>query len=780
MHARVRAHDWSQTPLGPIESWPQSLKMAVTICLDAGFAHCIWWGPDLIQIYNDAAVGILRAKHPTALGQPARECWAKIWPDVGPLAEHVIATGEPERGEGFAIKPDRGGSHEQAYFDFCFSATRDGTGNVAGLLVTAIETTGRARAEAMHRGSEARFRLLATVSADAVYRISADWREMHNLDGKHFIADTKSASDIWLKRYVPEEDRPRVRAAIQKAIDTKSIFELLHRFIQENGEVGWMFSRAVPLLGAQGEIEEWIGSASDITKRKRAEEALRESEEQYRTLFESIDEGFCIIEMLFDADGKPDDYRFLQVNPAFERQTGLKGAVGRSMKGMVPEHEAYWFEIYGRIALTGEPERFENRAGALGHWYEVYAFRVGRPEERRVGVLFNDILDRKRAEAALREREAQLQQASRAKDEFLAMLGHELRNPLQPIVTTLQLMQLRQPDALADERAIIKSQVRHMVGMVDDLLDVSRIARGKVELNKTPLEIGDIVARASETARPLIEECEQTVETAVADELAVDGDRRRLVQVVTNLLTNAAKYSPPGRTIYVSAGTEGSEAVIRVRDQGIGIDPALLPRIFDSFTQDTQSLERSQGGLGLGLAIVQNLTAMHGGRVEAHSEGRDQGSEFVVRLPLIGRQSATKPAVEQAVAPKEADKQTLNILIVDDYTDAAESLAMLFEAEGHRTRTAQDGLAALAAVNEFKPDLALIDIGLPAMDGYELARRLRQLPELKNIPLIALTGYGQQRDRQRTEEAGFNEHIVKPVDPVKAGELIEGFANNRD
>jgi signal transduction histidine kinase/ActR/RegA family two-component response regulator len=391
----------------------------------------------------------------------------------------------------------------------------------------------------------------------------------------------------------------------------------------------------------------------------------------------------------------------------------------------------------------------------------------------RVAGVVADVTERREADDAIKT-------ASRAKDEFLAMLGHELRNPLQPIMTTLQLMQLRQPDALADERAIVESQVRHLAAMVDDLLDVSRIARGKVELKMGPLDIGDIIARAIETARPMLQEHEQTVETAIEDGLTVNGDRRRLIQVITNLLTNAAKYSQPGRVIHVSSGTERDQVVIRVRDQGIGIDAGLLPRVFDSFTQDAQSIARSRGGLGLGLSIVRNLVDLHGGHVEAHSEGRDRGSEFIVRLPLLERRRVPdRRRLEPAMQTRSATHAShARVLIVDDYVNAAESLAALLEGDGFETRVAHDGATAIEAAAEFRPAVALIDIGLPVMDGYEVARRLRAMPELKGTRLVAATGYGQLDDRRRTREAGFDEHLVKPLDPKGVGALIQELARH--
>ncbi|HET7674023.1 MAG TPA: ATP-binding protein, partial [Gammaproteobacteria bacterium] len=387
-----------------------------------------------------------------------------------------------------------------------------------------------------------------------------------------------------------------------------------------------------------------------------------------------------------------------------------------------------------------------------------------------------ELLARIRSQLELADSRKQLERASRAKDEFLAMLGHELRNPLSPIATALQLMRLRAPDVLIREREIIENQVRQLGALVDDLLDVSRIARGKIELKKEQVDVAQVIAQALETAGPLLEQREQSVQTDIGDGLIVEGDSRRLVQIVSNLLTNAAKYSPPRRTVHVGAAREGKQVVIRVRDEGIGIGRDLLPRVFELFTQDRRALDRAEGGLGLGLAIVRSLTRLHGGSVDAYSAGRNRGAEFVVRLPLLepGPSQRSKKPPEPATAA--GDRGRLKVLVVDDYRDAAESLAQVLEFEGYRTRVAGDGPEALEAAAEFRPAVALVDLGLPIMDGYELARRLQQTPGLENLRLIAVTGYGQESDRQRTREAGFVEHLVKPIDAGTVGDLVARIA----
>jgi PAS domain S-box-containing protein len=386
---------------------------------------------------------------------------------------------------------------------------------------------------------------------------------------------------------------------------------------------------------------------------------------------------------------------------------------------------------------------------------------------------------RAKAEAALRERELELQQAARMKDEFLAMLGHELRNPLSPIATTLQLMRMRTPGILTAERDIIEKQVRYLTDMVDDLLDVSRIARGKVDLKLAPVQLSEITAAAVETVQPLMEEREHTLHVEVEPNLVVKADSRRLMQVLVNLLTNAAKYSRQNRPIHLTATADGNEVVLRVRDEGVGIDPEMLPRVFDLFSQERQSLARSRGGLGLGLAIVRNLVTLHGGSVSAFSEGRDRGSEFVVRLPRLKDHAVPSAKTGNPSAPERppgemaARAKPARVLVVDDYALAAESLAMLLQEFGFETHIAHDGVTALAAMAQFQPEIALIDIGLPVMDGYELARSIRSMEQFANMPLIAVTGYGQESDRVRVKEAGFNEHLVKPIDAVRIGQIIE-------
>jgi PAS domain S-box-containing protein len=407
------------------------------------------------------------------------------------------------------------------------------------------------------------------------------------------------------------------------------------------------------------------------------------------------------------------------------------------------------------ISLTISPIR-DARGEIVG------ASKVARDISHRKSLEARNRELRKREQLARREAEA----ANRAKDEFLAMLGHELRNPLSPILTALQLMKLR-GGGLERERTVIERQVSHLTRLVDDLLDVSRIARGKVELKEELVEIVEVVAKAIEIATPLLDQRTHALDVDVPRRLWVRGDSIRLNQVVSNLLTNAAKYTPPGGRITVRVTEERGEIVICVRDTGIGIAPDVLPRVFDLFVQERQTLDRSQGGLGLGLTIVRNLVERHGGTVSAHSDGPGTGSQFLVRLPRANVPvepkvpAGVESASESVISPGDA---ALRILVVDDSVDGAEMLAAALSAKGYKTQVAFDAPAALRIAAEFRPAIAFLDIGLPVMNGYELAARLRGLPELNGIRLFALTGYGQESDRHKTRDAGFDHHFVKPID----------------
>ncbi len=371
---------------------------------------------------------------------------------------------------------------------------------------------------------------------------------------------------------------------------------------------------------------------------------------------------------------------------------------------------------------------------------------------------------------ALEESERRLTEADRRKDEFLAMLAHELRNPLAPIRNAIQIMRLvgpADPD-LERSRDMIDRQVEHMTRLVDDLLEVSRITGGKIKLQKETVDLVAVVARAVETSRPLIDARQHELTVAFPPEpIVLEADPTRLAQVISNLLNNAAKYTENGGHIWLTINREGGEVVVQVRDNGIGMPVDLLPRVFELFTQADRSLDRSQGGLGIGLTLVKSLVTLHGGRVTAHSEGPSKGSEFVVRLPKSaeGREnesSMDRPTTGQAAAVASCRR----ILVVDDNKDSAESIAMLLRLWGHDVRTALDGKTALETAQAFRPQVVLLDIGLPNVDGYQVAKQLRQDYGQDGLLLVAVTGYGQREDRRRSAEAGFDRHLVKPVNPA--------------
>ena len=531
----------------------------------------------------------------------------------------------------------------------------------------------------------------------------------------------------------------------------------------------------------------------DATDRLEQEKEARDTVARYRAFFDQSAEGIwrCELEEPVPVEIPVDEqierfYRhsFLaECNRGMARMYGLSEPaelIGARLDDLLPRsdsHNAEYLRSFIRSGyrLSGAESHELDREGKARYFLNNLIGVLENGRLMRVWGTQLDITERKRLEDELRRRAEDLAGADRRKDQFLAMLAHELRNPLAPIRNAVELMrQVETIDpAFQPSREMVERQVKHLARLVDDLLDVSRITQGSIRLRKEAVDLGSIVERAVEGIRPLVDSRahELTVQLPT-DPIRLSADPTRLEQVVTNLLNNAAKYTMPGGHIRVAASLEGEEAVVRVRDNGIGVPPDVLERVFEPFVQTEGSLARSEGGLGIGLTLVRSLVEMHGGNVEAHSPGLGQGSEFVVRLP------AHVP-VEKAGSLPEPDvpfpARSLRVLVVEDNVDAAESLSALLRLWGHEVRMVHDGLEAIDAAREQQPEVVLLDIGLPGLDGYEVAKRLRQDPAMDGALLVAMTGYGQPEDRRRSREAGIHHHFVKPVEPFVLRTLLSNL-----
>jgi PAS domain S-box-containing protein len=661
MGALMRDHDWTGHPLGAPAGWPSLLKSTLRLVLTSNHPMLVWWGDDLHQFYNDAYRRTMDdQRHPAALGQRGADCWAEVWPIIGPEVDFVM--------------------------------TGDG----------------------------------------------ATWHENAPLS---FTRHGKREDMYWTYGYSPIQDEERVCGV--------------------------------------------LAVCADVTEDMRTRQLLKQS---YVNVVESMDEGLAVIQIIVNAAGKPVDYRFLEVNPSFERQTGLVDAVGKTARQLVPDLEERWFEVYGKVALTGEAVRFLEGSEPMNRWFEVYATPVGAKENLMVALMFRDVTDRTRSEQALRV-------ADRRKDEFLAMLAHELRNPLAPISAAAEMLQMPGADAqrVQHASAVIGRQVRHITGLIDDLLDVSRVTRGMIPLTPDTTDMQRVVADAIEQVRPLVDSHGHrlTVSTPPGPVL-VTGDAKRLVQVLANLLNNAVKYTPGGGDIMLRLDVGAAQVTLAVIDNGIGMTADVLAHAFDLFVQAERETDRSQGGLGIGLALVKSLVELHGGTVSAHSAGLGQGSRFTIVLPrladaaapvaagLAGAATTATSAASAAVAAPEAPlpsvRTALRAMVVDDNEDAAEMLAMFLEIHGHQVLTEDDPARVVERALAFAPQVCLLDIGLPGMDGYELARRIRAAPGLAGVLLIAVTGYGDEEARQQATAAGFDHHFVKPIDPARLVALLDTIA----
>ncbi len=535
------------------------------------------------------------------------------------------------------------------------------------------------------------------------------------------------------------------------------------------------------------EQEVAVGRAAEKASAEREElhvSERRQAEEQFRVMAENIPQLAWM--------ARPDGHIFWYNRRWYE----YTGTTPDSQEGwgwesvhdpeVLPEVRERWKQCIA----TGEPFDMvfplKGRDGA----FRPFLTRIMpvKDAEGRVVQWFGtntDITEQKQAAEELRKLTAELSEADRRKDEFLATLAHELRNPLAPIRNGLEIMRLSSGggETVEKARAMMERQLGQMVHLVDDLLDVSRISRGKLDLRKERVDLAVVLNNAVETSRPLIDSNGHELTVGVPPwPIFVDADVTRLGQVFGNLLNNAAKYSERGGRIGLTAERQGGEVVVSVKDTGVGIPPDMLPKIFEMFTQVDRSLEKSQGGLGIGLTLVKQLVEMHGGSVEAKSDGHGRGSEFVVRLPLW-KDEGGRMKDESVIGPSGSSfilpPSSLKVLVADDNEDAASSLAILLKIMGNEVLTANDGLRAVEAAEAFRPDVILLDIGMPKLNGYEVCRRIRERPWGVKAVLIALTGWGQEEDKRRSQEAGFDHHMVKPVDPAALEKLLAGPSEAR-
>jgi PAS domain S-box-containing protein len=620
------------------------------------------------------------------------------------------------------------------------------------------------------RASEERHRALVTASSDVVFQMSADWTVMQPLDGRNLVASNSTPILGWMEKNIPEVEHPRVQARIDEAVATKQMFELEHQVIRADGTLGWTYSRAVPIFDDAGHIIEWFGTASDVTRQKQAEESFHRvtaESERMRRLYETVLSATPDFVYVFSLD-----HRVLYANDSLIRMwgKGRDGAVGKTFLeiGYEPWHAEMHDREIDQVRATKQPIRGEVPfTGTHGRRIYDYIFVpvIGADGEvEAVAGTTRDVTDRKESELALEE-------SDRKKDEFIALLAHELRNPLAPIRNGLQVVRQTEDPAVR-ERAqdMMERQLAHLVRLIDDLLDVSRISRNKLELRRARVTLADVVESAVEAAQPSIDAAgHELFVTLPARPVHLDADLTRLAQVLSNLLANSAKYTERGGTIWLSAERRDAVVEVMVRDTGIGIPPDSLPGIFDMFSQVDRSIERAAGGLGIGLALVKGLTEMHGGTVVARSDGDGQGSTFVVTLPTIPDGA---PVADDTAPRALPPRPRRRVLVVDDSRDGAQSLGMMLELAGHEVALAFDGLEAIERAAQFRPEVILMDVGMPRLNGLDATRRIRQEPWGRAATIIALTGWGQEVDREQSREAGCNGHLVKPVAPEELQRML--------
>jgi PAS domain S-box-containing protein len=649
---------------------------------------------------------------------------------------------------------------------------RDGNGTLTGVVLVFRDVTEQRRGERAARFLAA----IVASSDDAIIGkdasgIITSWNQAAARLFGYTAAEAIGRPVAMLAPPDRADEMPAILARIKRG-EQVDHFDTVRR--TKDGRLVPISLTVSPIKDADGHIIGASKIARDISERRRAEEAVREEKARLHTTLLSIGDAVIVTDT---------DSRITIMNPVAQALTGWQDeATGRPLADVfriINEQTRQPVDSpVSRVIREGTVVGLANHTVLIARdGRETPIDDSGAPVRNSAGeivavvLVFRDIRERRRIEQELRD-------AARRKDEFLATLAHELRNPLAPIRNAVELMRRAQGDAAVMEqaRSMLERQVAQMVRLIDELLDISRITSGKLQLHKECVALAAAVQTALEVSQPLIDAQAHELSVTMPEEsVDLDADPTRLAQIISNLLNNAAKYTHKGGHIWLTVERQGREAVICVRDNGIGIPAQHLPRLFQMFSQVAPALERSQEGLGIGLALVRGLVELHGGTIAAHSGGAGLGSEFVVRLPVAdgAAQPAAAAPVDEKVRPRSGT--SCRILVADDNRDAASSLAMMLQMMGHQVQTAHDGVEAVQAAAVFHPEVVMLDIGMPKMNGYEAARHIREQPWGRNVLLVALTGWGQEEDKRRAVEAGFHHHLIKPVEPAALERLLEGM-----
>ncbi|MDB5341383.1 MAG: luxQ [Planctomycetaceae bacterium] len=742
--------------------------------IGSGQMAIVMLGPDLrVRMFTPLAEKLLNLI-PSDEGRPFADIKLNFdgIPDLEPHLKEVLKLAAPQEHE---VRGKQG-----HWYSLRLRPYKTLDDKLDGVVVMLVDIDALRQAHERARESDAQYHAMFDATSVGVSETEPETARLLRVNEQFTRILGYSSEELIGKTFLElthPDDRTRAAENYARLIRGEiSFHEIEKRLVRKDGTVAWVHVTANLVRDAENHPVRTVAITIDVSERKRAEEALNQSELRYRRLFETAKDGILILDAASQAITHVNPFLLdlLRYPPEYFLGKEL-WEIGFLSDKQASRAAMQQLEERGSIRYENLP--LEDRNGGV-HPVEMVANVYQEGPQRVIQCNIRDISDRSRLEMLLRGQACELSDLHRRKDEFLAMLSHELRSPLAPIANAVQLLGLQRGNETRIQqqaRGIIERQLSQLQHLVDDLLEVSRITSGRVQLLQTRVAANGIVNGAIETVRPLIEQHGHELTVSLPTEpIWLYADAGRLEQVVVNLLTNAAKFTEEGGHIWVTVQREGDECLVRVRDSGVGITAALLPHIFDLFTQAERTLDRSQGGLGIGLALVQRLTELHGGKVEAHSDV-GQGTEFIVRLPVMAGDPPLPELLVTGNSPSTV--RSLRVLVVDDNADTVLSFSMLLRALGHDVRTAHDGPAGVSVALEYVPDVALLDIGLPGLNGFEVAKRLRQESSLQNTTLIALTGYGQETDRQASQQAGFDYHLVKPADFAKLQELLAIVAN---